>query len=84
MEAVIATEGGDSYILPQPSLRAGGAPEALRHGAPVELDGRAAYRQQEDGLTRLVWSDGDIVALLEAGALPFEGLFRVARSMPRR
>ena len=84
MEAVLAAEGGNGYILLQQSLRAGGIPEALRYGAPVEFDGREAYRQQEEGLTRLVWSDGDIVALLEADALPFEELFRVARSMTRR
>ncbi len=84
MEAMLAAEGGDGYILLQQSLRAGGVPEALRHGAPVEFDGREAYRQQEEGLTRLVWSDGDIVAMLEADALPLEELLRVARSLTRQ
>ena len=83
-QGALAAEGGNGYVLLQQRLRAGGIPEALRYGAPVEFDGREAYRQQQDGLTRLVWSDGDIVALLEADALPFEELFRVARSMTRR
>ena len=84
MEAVVAADSGDGYIVLQQSLRAGGIPKALRSGSPVELDGREAYRQVEDGLTRLVWSDGDIVALLEADALPFEELLRIARSMTIR
>lgn len=84
IEAIVAADSGDGYIVLQQGLRAGGIPEALRRGAPVEFEGREAYRQAQDGLTRLVWSDGDIVALLEADALPFEELLRIARSMARR
>ena len=41
---------------------------------------RSAYQSETNGVARLVWSDGDIVAELTSDALPADELRRLAES----
>lgn len=87
--ALIATEvvlragpgsDGGPYVRLQQRMRRDGIPAALRAGDAVSVDGGEAYRLAVDGIERLVWVDGDVVAVLSSDALPFSELLRMAES----
>ena len=69
-----------SYILLRQRLRRGGIPSAVRSWQPVDANLDDAYRRSDDGVLRLLWRDGDVVALLEADAVSFDELLRIAES----
>ena len=69
-----------AYILLEQRLRAGGIPDAVRSWEPVDSDLGEVYQQSEAGVVRLVWRKGEVVALLEADAVPIEELLRIAES----
>ena len=69
-----------AYILFEQRLRAGGIPDAVRTWEPVDSDLGEVYHRSEDGVVRLVWRSGEVVALLEADAVPLEELLRIAES----
>ena len=54
--------------------------QPLRAGDAVSVDGLEAYRLAADGIERLVWVDGEVVAVLSSDALPFSELLRMAES----
>ena len=71
----------DGYVLLRQRIRAGGVPAALRTGEAVQVSGHDGYRsEEEDGVARLVWFDGEIVAELTSNALPATELLRIAES----
>lgn len=73
-------ESGDSgYVQLRQRVRVG-LPDTVHQWQRVQVDGLEGYRTSEDGIERLVWRDGEIVALLESNALPFEELLRIAES----
>ncbi len=72
--------GDDGYVLLRQRIRAGGVPSALRTGDPVKVNGRDGYQSEEDGVARLVWADGEIVAQLTSNALSLAELLRIAES----
>ncbi|MDA1061612.1 MAG: hypothetical protein O2895_01660 [Chloroflexi bacterium] len=77
--SLLESEAG-GYLLLRQRTRPGGVPAALRVGQPVDVGGRDGYRASEGGVERLVWADGEAVALLESDTLPFEELLRIAES----
>jgi hypothetical protein len=81
-EAVLRAgpDNGGPYIFLQQRIRLDGIPAALRTGDAVSVDGHEAYWLSADGIERLVWVDGDVVAVLSSDALPFSELLRMAES----
>ncbi len=72
-----STDG--SYLILNQRVRP--LPAATAAWPPVDgttLDD--AHSQSEDGITRLIWRQDTIVALLESNALPLEELLRIAES----
>ncbi len=69
-----------AYILLEQRLRAGGIPDAVRAWEPVDSELGEVYQQSADGVVRLVWRNGEVVALLEADAVLLEELLRIAES----
>ncbi|MDA1061628.1 MAG: hypothetical protein O2895_01760 [Chloroflexi bacterium] len=76
-------EGDAGYVLLRQRRRADGLPAALRTGAPLDVGGHEGFRSASGSRERLAWADGDLVALLESDALPFEELLRIAASAER-
>ena len=77
--ALLEAPGG-AYILLRQRLRPGGVPRVVRSWQPVDSSLDDAYHHSEGGVRRLLWRDGDIVALLEADAASPEELLRIAES----
>ena len=73
-------QNDDGYVLLRQRMRSDAIPTALRVGEPVDVAGLGGYRSSEGGVERLVWADGELVAMLEGDALPFEELLRIAES----
>ena len=73
-----AADGG--AILLRQRLRPGGMPALDRSWRSVASDLDGAYRQSENGILSLLWLARDIVALLQADAVSFDDLIRMAKS----
>lgn len=73
-----------SFILLRQRLRLAGIPPALHSDDTVRINGRDAYQSEVNGITRLVWSEGDVVAELLSDALTAEELLRIAESAQLR
>lgn len=69
-----------SYILLRQRFRSGGVPRAVRSWQPADANLDEAYTVSENGVLRLLWRDGDVVALLETDAVSFDELLRIAES----
>lgn len=78
--SVLLESPDGAYILIEQRLRAGGIPDTVRAWEPVDSDLGEVYHRSEEGITRLVWRSGEVVALLEADAVPLEELLRIAES----
>ena len=70
----------DAYILLRQRRRHGSIPAAVGSWQAVDSDLDDAYRHSENGARKLLWRDGDVVALIESDSLSFEELLRVAES----
>ena len=70
----------DAYILLRQRRRHGSIPAAVGSWQAVGSDLDDAYRHSENGVLRLLWRDGDVVALIESDSLSFEELLRIAES----
>ena len=77
--AVLEGPGGARLVLRQ-RLRPGGLPRSVGSWHTVDAGLDDAHGDARGGVRRLVWRDGDVVALLEAEALPLAELIRIARS----
>lgn len=77
--ALLEGPGGARLVLRQ-RLRPGGLPRSVGSWHPVDAGLDDAHGDARDGVRRLVWRDGDVVALLEAEALPLAELIRIAES----
>ena len=73
-------DGG--YVLLRQRRRVA-IPPSLRAGERVSIGGDDGYLSIDDGIARLVWSDGEIVAELTSNALAAEMLLPIARSALR-
>lgn len=69
-----------AYILLRQRYRPAGIPDAVRFWETADSGLGDVYHQSEDGVLRIVWREGDLVALLEADAVLLEELLRIAES----
>ena len=73
-----AADGGT--ILLRQRLRPGGTPRLDATWQPVTTSLEEGYRRSGSGVLSLLWRDGDVVALIQADAVPLEELLRIAES----
>ncbi|MXZ47566.1 MAG: hypothetical protein F4Z08_11410 [Chloroflexi bacterium] len=73
-----AADGG--AILLRQRFRPGGMPRLDSYWRPVVTGLDEAHRHSGSHVLSLLWRDGDIVALLQSDAVPFEDLLRIAES----
>ena len=80
--ALLRFEGGDDapFLLFEQRRRVDGIPAPLTAGTRSDVSGGEGYRFEADGVRRLTWRDGDLVAVLESDALSFDELARMAGS----
>ena len=76
---LLESPDGASILLRQRD-RPGGIPQAARSWQPVDSNLDDSYRQSAPGIERLLWRNGDVVAVLESDSVPFEDLLRIAES----
>lgn len=78
-QSLVENDSG-GFVLLRQRIRPDGVPNSLRSDDGVRINGRDAYPSEDAGITRLVWSSGDVVAELLSNVLPSEELLRIAES----